>query len=44
MEEIEKKLNDLLKEIEKSQDLDRFGAMAFLQGMLEFNLREYIEE
>ena len=43
MEEIEKKLQPLLEEIEKSQDLDRFGALAFLQGILEEYLRMYIE-
>ena len=42
-EEIEKKLQPLLEEIELTQGLDKFQALAFLQGMIDYLLKEYIE-
>lgn len=44
MDEILEKLEALLKEIQKIYGLGRFQAMAFLSGIVELYLREYIEK
>ena len=43
MNEIEKKLEEVLKEICVRYDLDKFQALAFLGGMIDYYLRDIIE-